>query len=107
LNQTNTRFSERQKRIDAAERDLKTAVQAEQSHIRDRREFATMNELVSSGDIGQEMLGRHRYVYSTCLDGTAIAASARSLPDEQLPALYNNLSGPALAPLLARLQEKH
>jgi len=58
-----------------------------------------MNELVSSGDIGQEMLGRHGYVYSIRLDGTAIAASARPLPGEQPAALYNNLFGPALAPL--------
>jgi len=104
-NQTGTFLSERQKRIDAAERDLETIVQAELGHIRNRGKFATLNELVAGGDIGQEMLGRHGYVYSIRLEGTSIAASAHPLPGEELPALYNNFFGPALVPLLARLQE--
>jgi hypothetical protein len=105
--QTRARLNETQKRIDAAEEDLGAIVQAELGYIEKRGKFATLDELVSSRDLGPEMAGRHGYVYSIRLEGNAITANAYPAPGEQLPALLNHDFGPGLAPVLARLQKEH
>jgi hypothetical protein len=92
--------------MDAADEDLRTIVQAELGHIEKRGEFATLHELVSSGELGPEMAGRHGYVYGILLEGNGITASAYPAPGEQLPALYNQSSGRRIVPLLGRLQQK-
>lgn len=105
--ETRARLSETQKQMDAAKKDLQAIVQAELSHIEKRSKFATLDELVSSGDLGPEMVGRYGYVYSIRLEGNGISTSAYPRPGEQLPALYNDTAGPGLAKVLARLQEGH
>jgi hypothetical protein len=105
--QTRARLNETQKRIDAAKEDLGAIVQAEVDYIEKRGKFATLDELVSSRDLGPEMAGRHGYVYSIRLEGSGITTSAYPAPGEQLPALVNNIFGPGLAPVLARLQKEH
>jgi hypothetical protein len=105
--QSLARLNERQKRLDAAKEDLGTIVQAELGYIQRRGKFATLDELVSSRDLGPEMAGRYGYVYSICLEGNGITASAYPAPGEQLPVLVNDIFGPGLVPVLARLQKEH
>ena len=102
--QTRARLNDTQKRMDAANKDLKAIVQAELGHIEKRGKFATLHELVSSGELAPEMAGRRGYVYGILLEGNGINASAYPAPGEQLPALHNHFFGPRLVPLLARLQ---
>jgi hypothetical protein len=97
----------KQMRMEAAKGDLKTIVSVEAAFIKKQKKFASLNELVSSGDLGQAMLGRFGYVYSICLSGKSISASAYPLAGEQLPAVYVDFSGPGLDPVLANLQEKN
>jgi hypothetical protein len=104
--QTRAQLNERQKRMAAAEKDLRVIVRAELNHIKKERKFATLDGLVSSGDLGSEMVGRHGHVYSIRLEGDAISTSAYpTTPGEQLPAVHNCNFGPGLAPVLARLQK--
>jgi hypothetical protein len=103
--QTRVRLNEREKQIDAANKDLRCIVQAELSHIKKKGEFATLDELVSSRDLGPEMAGRHGYVYAICLEGSGISTSAYPAPGQQLPALYQRTVGPAIAAVLARLRK--
>lgn len=105
--ETRARLNETQKQMDAAKKDLQAIVQAELTHIEKTGKFATLDELVSSGDLGPEMVGRHGYVYSIRLEGNGISTSAYPRPGEQLPALYNDTVGPGLAKVLARLQKGH
>lgn len=56
--------TERQKRIDAAQRDLQVITQAELSHIENQRTFVGLEQLFSSGEVGPEMRGRNGYTYS-------------------------------------------
>jgi len=105
--QRRAKLNERQKRIDAASKDLTAIEQAELAHIQKWGKFAKLEELVSNRDLGPEMTGRHGYVYSIGLEGTAITTSAYSAPGEQLPAVLHTVSGPGLAPVLARLQKEH
>jgi len=90
--------------MDAAQEDLRVIVRAELSHIKNTGKFATLDELVASGDLGPEMVGRHGYVYSIRLEGNAISTSAYPAPGQQLPALHQLASGPGLTAVLARLQ---
>lgn len=90
--QTRARLNETQKRMDAANEDLRAIVQAELGHIDKRGKFATLRELVSSGELGPEMVGRHGYVYGILLEGNRITASAYPAPGEQLPALYTQVA---------------
>jgi hypothetical protein len=106
LRQTRARLNETQKRLDAAKEDLGVIVQAELGYIRERGQFATLDELVSSRALGPEMVGRHGYVYSIHLEGKGITASAYPAPGEQLPAIVSEIFGPGLAPVLARLQKE-
>jgi hypothetical protein len=106
LRERRARLSERQKRMDAAREDLRAIVQAEIGHIRQWGKFATLDELVSNRDLGPEIAGRHGYVYSIDLERKEIIATAYPAPGEQLPVIVNNTSGPALAPVLARLQKE-
>ena len=103
--QTRAKLNETQKRMDAANEDLRAIVQAELGHIEKQGNFATLHELVSSGELGPEMAGRHGYVYGILLEGNGITASAHPAPGEQLPALYNQFSGARLVRLLARLRQ--
>jgi len=103
--QTRVRLNEREKRIDAANKDVRRIVQAELSHIKKKGKFATLDELVSSRDLGPEMAGRHGYVYAICLEGSGISTSAYPAPGQQLPALYQRTVGPAIAAVLARLKK--
>jgi len=103
--QTRARLNETQRRIEAANEDLRAIVQAELGHIEKQGKFATLHELVSSGELGPEMAGRHGYVYGILLERNCINASAYPAPGEQLPALYRSVSGPGLVPLLTRLQQ--
>ena len=80
-----TGIDERQKRIDAARKDLQVITQVEISHIENQRKFAAVEELISSGELGREMRGRNGYTYSVRLEGNGISASA-------------------VAPILARLK---
>ena len=93
-----------QKRIDTARRDLQIITQAELRHIEKQREFAGIDELVSSGELGPEMRGRNGYVYSIHLEGNGISASATPSPEKNLPGLVNHTFGPGIAPLLAKLK---
>lgn len=104
--QARAKLNERQKRMDAANKDLGVIVRAELSHIEKTGKFATLEELVSSRDLGPEMAGRHGYVYSIRLEGTGISTSAYPRPGEQLPALYTSTIGPGLAKVLARLHKE-
>jgi len=106
LRRTRARLNETQKRMDAAKEDLGAIVRAELGYIQKRGKFATLDELVSSRDLGPEMAGRHGYVYSIHLEGKGIIASAYPAPGEQLPAVVNDFFGPGLAPVLARLQRE-
>jgi hypothetical protein len=54
--------------------------------------FATLSELVSSGEFGPEVAGRPGYVYGILLEGNCITASAYPAPGEQLPALYTQVA---------------
>lgn len=76
------------------------------SHIKTGK-FAMLDDLVSSRDLGPEMVGRHGYVYSIALEGGVIATKCLSDSRTATPALRNRASGPALAPVLARLQKEH
>ena len=78
--------------MDAANEDLRAIVQAELGHIEKQGKFATLHELVSSGELGPEMAGRHGYVYGILLEGNCITASAYPAPGEQLPALYTQVA---------------
>ena len=92
--------------MNAASDDLRAIVHAEIGYIRKQGRFATLDELISNRDLGPDMAGRHGYVYNIRLDGKSIiSASAYSAPGEQLPAVVIDTFGPALAPVLARLQE--
>jgi hypothetical protein len=92
--------------MDAAHEDLTAIFQAELRYIKKRGKFATLDELISSRDLGPEMAGRHGYVYSIRLEGKSIiSTSAYPAPGEQLPAIVNDISGPGLAPVLAGLQK--
>jgi hypothetical protein len=104
--QRRAKLNERQKRMDAASKDLMAIAQAELAHIQKWGKFAKLEELVSNSDLGPEMTGRHGYVYSIGLKGNAITTSAYPAPGEQLPAVVNTISGPGLAPVLARLQKE-
>jgi hypothetical protein len=95
--------SERQKRIDAAGRDLQVITQAELRHIENQRKFASIDELISSGELGPEMAGRNYYAYSVRLEANGISASAAPT-GENLPALFSDTFGPAVAPILAKLK---
>jgi hypothetical protein len=106
LRQTRARLNKRQQRMDAAEEDLRAIVQVEIGHIRKWGKFATLDELVSNRDLGPEMAGRHGYVYSIDWERKEIIASAYPAPGEQLPVIVNDTSGPALTPVLARLQKE-
>jgi hypothetical protein len=106
LRQKRARLYERQRRMDAAHEDLTAIFQAELRYIKKRGKFATLDELISSRDLGPEMAGRHGYVYSIRLEGKSIiSTSAYPAPGEQLPAIVNDISGPGLAPVLAGLQK--
>jgi len=95
---------EGQKRIDTARRDLQIITQAELRHIEKQQEFAGIDELVSSGELGPEMRGRNGYVYSIHLEGNGISASATPSPEKNLPGLVNHTFGPGIAPVLAMLK---
>ncbi len=98
---------ERQKRMDAAREDLRAIVRAEIGNIQKQRRFATLDELILNGDLGPDMVGRYGYVYNIRLENkSTISASAYPAPGEQLPAIVIDTIGPALAPVLAKLQEK-
>lgn len=105
--QRRAKLNETQKRMDVANEDLKAIVQAELGHIEKRGKFATLDELVSSRDLGPEMAGGHGYVYSIRLEGNGITATAYPVTGEQLPSLVNTIFGPGLASVLARLQKEH
>ena len=105
LRENRARRSETQKRIDAAKKDLAAIVQAELAHIKKGGKVATLDQLISTRDLGPDMAGRHGYVYSIHLEGNEISARAYPAAGEQLPALLNYLSGPGLAQVLARLQK--
>ena len=96
--------TERQKRIDAARRDLQVITQAELSHIENQRQIAGVEELISSGELGPEMTGRNGYTYSVRLEGNGISASAAPAPGENLPALFSDATGPAVARTIAKLK---
>jgi hypothetical protein len=106
LRRTKARLNETQKRIEAAKEDLTAIVQAELAYIQKWSKFATLDEQVSSRALGPEMAGRHGYVYTIHLEGSGISASAYPAPGEQLPALVNDIVGPGLAPVLAKLQKE-
>jgi hypothetical protein len=91
--QTRAKLNETQKRIDGAREDLGAIVRAELGYIQKRGKFSTLDELVSSHELGPEMAGRHGYVYSIRLEGNSITASAYPAPGEQLPALVNDSFG--------------
>ena len=91
---------ERQKRIDAARRDLQVITQAELRHIENQRTFANIEELISSGELGPEMTGRNGYAYSVRLEGNCISTSAAPAPGENLPPLVSDTYGPAITHLL-------
>jgi hypothetical protein len=96
-----------QKRMNAATEDLRTIVNAEIGYIRKQGRFASLDELISSRDLGPEMVGRHGYVYNIRLDGkSVISASAYPAPGEQLDAIVIDSTGPGLAPVLARLPKE-
>jgi hypothetical protein len=107
LRQTRARLNETQERMDAATEDLRAIVQAELGYIQKRGKFATLDELVSSRDLGPEMTGRHGYIFGIHLEGNGVTASGYPAPGEQLPALVHNFFGPGIAPVLARLQKEH
>ena len=88
-----------------ARRDLRVVTQAELSHIENQRQFADIDELISSGELGPEMTGRNGYTYSVRLEEKGINASAVPAPGENLPALYNDVTGPAIAPILGKLKK--
>jgi hypothetical protein len=96
--------TERQKRIDAARRDLQVITQAELRHIENQRKFAGIDELISSAELGPEMTGRNGYAYSVRLEGNGISASAAPASGENLPALVSD--GPAIAPILGKLKKE-
>jgi hypothetical protein len=87
------------------ERDLRTIVNVEVDFIKKQKKFASLDELVSRGDLGRHMLGRFGYVYSIRLSGTSINASAFPSPSEMLPAVHVTFFGPALDPILASIRE--
>ena len=97
---------ERQKRIDAARRDLQVITQAELRHIENQRKFADIEELISSGELGPEMTGHNGYAYSVRLEGNGISASAAPASRENLPPLVSDTSGPAIARLLGMLKNE-
>src|SRR5207237_9316539 len=59
--QTRVRLNEREKRIDAANKDVRRIVQAELSHNKKKGKFARLDELVSSRDRRPEMARQHGY----------------------------------------------
>jgi hypothetical protein len=99
--------TERQKRIDAARRDLQVITQAELSHIENQRKFVELEELISSGELGSEMRGRNGYTYTVRLEGNGVSASAAPARGENLPALFSDATGPAIAPILSKLKNEH
>src|ERR1700694_3628792 len=88
LGQTNSILTGEQMRIEAAKRDLRSILNVEVGFIKKQKKFASLNEMVSCGALGQAMLGCFGYVYSICLSGKSISASAYPLPSEQLPAVH-------------------
>ena len=98
--------TERQKRIDAARRDLQVITQAELRRIENRRKFAGIGELISNAELGPEMTGRNGYAYSVRLEGNGISTSAAPASGENLPALVSDTSGPAIAPILGKLRNE-
>jgi hypothetical protein len=94
-----------QERIRDAKRDLKTIVNVEVDFMKKRQKFATLDELVSSGELESHMLGRFGYAYSIGLSGETINASASPVPGELLPALHLTFFGPGLDPILASVRE--
>lgn len=99
--------TERQKRIDAARRDLQVITQAELSHIENQRKFVGLEELLSSGELGPEMRGRNCYTYSVRLERNGVSASAAPALGENLPALFSNATGPAVDSILSKLKNEH
>jgi hypothetical protein len=93
--------------IGAAKRDLRTIVNVEIDFIKKRKKFASLDELVSRGDLGRHMLGRFGYVYNICLSGKSINASASPSPSEMLPAVHVTFFGPGLDPILASVRENN
>ncbi len=89
--------------LSAPERDLGTIVNVEVDFIKKRKKFASLDELVSRGDLGRHMLGRFGYVYSICLSGKSINASAFPSPSEMLPAVHVTFFGPGLDPIIASI----
>ena len=96
--------SERQKRIDAARRDLQVITRTELGHIENQRKFAGIGELISSGELGPEMTGGNGYAYSVRLERNGISASAAPAPGKNLPALVSDTYGPAIAIMLGKLK---
>ena len=107
LCQRKPNLSERQKRMDSANKDLMTIAQAELSHIQKRAEFAKLEELISSRELVPDMAGRDGYVYSIRLEGNAILTSAYPVFGQQLPAVLNSISGPRVTSILAKLQKEN
>ena len=96
--------SKRQKRIDAARRDLQVITRTELGHIENQRKFAGIGELISSGQLGPEMAGRNGYAYGVRLEGNSISASAAPAPGENLPALMSDTYRPTIALTLGKLK---
>jgi hypothetical protein len=93
--------------LSAPERDLRTIINVEVDFIKKRKKFASLDELVSRGALGRHMLGRFGYVYSICLSGKSINASALPSRSEMLPAVHVTVFGPALDPILASIRENN
>ena len=96
-----------QERIRAAKRDLKTIVNVEVDFIKKRQKFASLDELVSSGELESHMLGRFGYAYSIGLSRKTINASASPAPGELLPAGHVTFFGPGLDPILASVRDNN
>lgn len=114
LHQIGSRFFQRravlgedQKRIASAKEDLGAILQAELAHINKQEKFASLDELISNGSLGPEMMGRRDYVYSVRLEGDGVTASAYPVAGEKFPACYRTAIGPGIAPLLSKLHKEH
>jgi hypothetical protein len=75
--------------------------------MKERNRFASLNELISGGDLDRAMSGRFGYVYAINRSAKSIDASAHPLSGEALPPVYVTAFGPALDPVLKNLQENH
>jgi hypothetical protein len=107
LGQENRILNKEQIQMEAARRDLRTIVNVEIGFIKKQKKFASLDELVSKGDLGPAMLGRFGYVYSICLNGRTISASALPAASKQLPAVHVAFFGPGLDPVLESLQQNN